>query len=78
MLSYARDFNQRWAQHAAELIYFAVRGSTLPRSGKAEPQFSRSHFFDSGAAWANPATRIRRLGLHTPPVDLTVGATVFP
>jgi nitroreductase len=50
------DFNRGWAQHAAALIYLLSRKEFTP-PGKTEAQFSRTHSFDSGAAWANFANQ---------------------
>ncbi|WP_407180590.1 nitroreductase family protein [Bradyrhizobium sp. STM 3562] len=54
-------FNQDWARHAAALIYLLSKKEfTAP--GKSEPQFSRTHSFDSGAAWANFANQATAAG----------------
>ena len=50
------EFNRGWARHAAALIYLVSRKAFTP-PGKSEPQFSRTHSFDSGAAWANFANQ---------------------
>ncbi|WP_426411833.1 nitroreductase family protein [Bradyrhizobium ganzhouense] len=50
------EFNQGWARQAAALIYLLSRKEfTAP--GKTSPQLSRTHSFDSGAAWANFANQ---------------------
>lgn len=55
------EFNQGWAQHAAALIYLLSRKDFIP-PGKTELQFSRTHSFDSGAAWANLANQAAATG----------------
>lgn len=50
------DFNRGWAQHAAALIYLLSKKEFTP-PGKTEAQFSRTHSFDAGAAWANFANQ---------------------
>lgn len=50
------EFNQGWARHAAALVYLLSRKHFSPQ-GKTEPQLSRTHSFDSGAAWANFANQ---------------------
>lgn len=54
-------FNQSWARHAAALLYLLSRTNFTP-SGKAEQQFSRTHSFDCGAAWANFANQATLAG----------------
>ncbi|WP_247784016.1 nitroreductase family protein [Bradyrhizobium sp. 170] len=54
-------FNQGWARHAAALIYLLSRKDFTP-PGETEPQFSRTHSFDSGAAWANFANQATAAG----------------
>jgi nitroreductase len=50
------EFNRGWAQHAAALVYLVSKKDFTP-PGKTEAQFSRTHSFDSGAAWANFANQ---------------------
>ncbi len=50
------EFNRGWAQHAAALVYLVSKKDFTP-PGKTEPQFSRTHSFDAGAAWANFANQ---------------------
>lgn len=55
------EFNRSWARHGAALIYLLSRKEfTAP--GRAEPQFSRTYSFDSGAAWANFANQAMAAG----------------
>lgn len=55
------EFNQGWARHAAALIYLLSRKHfSSPR--KTDPQFSRTHSFDTGAAWANFANQVTAAG----------------
>lgn len=56
------EFNRGWAQHAAALIYLLSRKEFTP-PGKTEAQFSRTHSFDAGAAWANFANQAAIGGL---------------
>ncbi|WP_275190958.1 nitroreductase family protein [Bradyrhizobium sp. CSA112] len=55
------EFNQGWARHAAALIYLLSRKNFIPPS-KTESQFSRTHSFDCGAAWANFANQATAVG----------------
>lgn len=55
------ESNGGWAQHAAALIYLLSRKDFIP-PGKTEPQLSRTHYFDSGAAWANLANQAAATG----------------
>ena len=55
------EFNRGWARHAAALIYL-VSKKDFTSQGKAEPQFSRTHSFDAGAAWANFANQAAQAG----------------
>lgn len=55
------EFNQGWGRHAAALIYLLSRKDFTP-PGKTEPQFSRTHSFDSGAAWVNFANQATAVG----------------
>jgi nitroreductase len=55
------EFNRGWAKHAAALIYVISKKSFTP-AGKTEPTFSRTHSFDSGAAWANFANQVALSG----------------
>ncbi|TWB86801.1 nitroreductase [Bradyrhizobium macuxiense] len=55
------DFNKEWARHAAALIYLLSRTYFMP-PGKTEAQFSRTHSFDCGAAWANFANQATSAG----------------
>jgi hypothetical protein len=50
------EFNRGWAQHAAALVYLVSKKDFTP-PGKTESQFSRTHSFDTGAAWANFANQ---------------------
>ncbi|WP_448044215.1 nitroreductase family protein [Bradyrhizobium liaoningense] len=50
------DFNRSWAQHAAALIYLLSKKQFTP-PGRTEAQFSCTHSFDAGAAWANFANQ---------------------
>lgn len=52
------DFNQKWARHAAALVIVASRNS-FEKSGKP----SRTHSFDTGAAWQNLALQGRAMNL---------------
>ncbi|MFG1477996.1 nitroreductase family protein [Xanthobacter sp. V4C-4] len=56
-------FNQQWAKNAAVLI-IAVSAKSFVRPGTTDVLASRSHSFDTGAAWANLALQASRLGWH--------------
>ncbi|MGL3104471.1 nitroreductase family protein [Bradyrhizobium sp. BR 1432] len=58
------EFNQGWARHASALIYLLSKKDFTP-PGKTEPQLSRTHSFDSGAAWANLANQAMAAGWAT-------------
>ncbi|MGA9582105.1 MAG: nitroreductase family protein [Allosphingosinicella sp.] len=54
-------WNQSWAHSASALVY--ILSDSLPATGKAgEPAPSRSHSFDSGAAWMGFALQATRMG----------------
>lgn len=55
--------NAAWAQNAGALI-FICSDSERPAKGEAPAQPSRTHSFDSGAAWAFMALQATALGLH--------------
>lgn len=55
------EFNRGWARHAAALIYLVSRKEFAP-PGNTERLFSRTHSFDSGAAWANVANQAAAAG----------------
>lgn len=55
------EFNRGWARHAAALIYL-LSSKDFTGPGKTESQFSRTHSFDSGAAWANFANQATAAG----------------
>ncbi len=56
-------YNQQWAANATVLIV-AVSARTFLKPGTSEVLVSRSHSFDTGAAWANLALQATRLGWH--------------
>jgi nitroreductase len=53
--------NQTWAQKAGALLILASKSTNLP-AGSDTPVPSRSHSFDTGAAWAYFALEAQRLG----------------
>ncbi len=53
--------NQIWAKNAGVLMILASKKTFTP-SGKSEPVESRSHSFDTGAAWAYLALQALRSG----------------
>jgi nitroreductase len=55
------EFNRSWARHASALIYLLSKKEFTP-PGKTEAQFSRTHSFDAGAAWANLANQATLAG----------------
>lgn len=58
------EFNRGWAQHAAALVY-VISKKSYTQAGKSERNFSRTHSFDSGAAWANLANQAALSGWAT-------------
>lgn len=62
-LGLLNPFNQQWAKNAAVLI-IALSAESFVRPGSAEVIASRSHSFDTGAAWANLALQAGKLGWH--------------
>jgi hypothetical protein len=56
--------NQAWAKNAAALMILASQKSFIP-PGKSEPVESRTHSFDTGAAWGFLALQALRLGYVT-------------
>jgi nitroreductase len=61
LLSLLIEFNQSWAKNAAALI-FIVSNELFP--GRDKPTPSRSHAFDTGAAWGNLALQATLLNWH--------------
>lgn len=55
--------NQAWAEKAGALILVASATSAPDQSGQTRPL--PSHAFDAGAAWANFALQVARLGWAT-------------
>jgi nitroreductase len=55
------EFNQSWAKNAAALV-FIVSHELFP--GRDKPTPSRSHAFDTGAAWGNLALQATLLNWH--------------
>jgi nitroreductase len=53
--------NRSWAKDASVLLF--IVSDMLSRRGE-EPQFSHSHSFDAGAAWAMMALQVTALGYH--------------
>ena len=56
--------NQVWAKNAGALLILASKTTNLP-AGSDKPVPSRSHSFDTGAAWAYFALEAQRLGWAT-------------
>jgi nitroreductase len=56
--------NQSWAQNAAALLVVVSKQTFVP-PGQQEPIVSRTHSFDTGAAWANLALQASLAGWHT-------------
>jgi nitroreductase len=61
LLSLLIEFNQSWARNAGALV-FIVSNELFP--GRDKPTPSRSHAFDTGAAWANLALQATLLNWH--------------
>jgi nitroreductase len=56
-------WNQGWAHSASALVY--ILSDTMPMTGKdGSAQESRTHSFDTGAAWASLALQATRMGYH--------------
>lgn len=62
-LGLLNPYNQQWAKNAAVII-IALSARTFVRPGTTEVLVSRSHGFDTGAAWANLALQASKLGWH--------------
>ncbi|MEA3031900.1 MAG: hypothetical protein QOG13_3225 [Sphingomonadales bacterium] len=58
-------WNQSWAHTASVLVY--IISDSLPFTDKetGAPAGSRSHSFDTGAAWVSLALQATRMGFHT-------------
>jgi nitroreductase len=56
--------NQAWAKNAGALLILASKTTNLP-AGSDTPVTTRSHSFDTGAAWAYFALEAQRLGWAT-------------
>lgn len=54
-------FNEGWAKHASALI-FVLSDTLMESAANQEPSPSRSHSFDTGAAWAQLALQATQLG----------------
>ena len=55
------SFNESWAQHASALI-FVLSDTVMPGDGNRPDKLSRTHSFDTGAAWAQLALQSTSLG----------------
>lgn len=62
-LGLLNPFNQQWAKNASVII-IAVSARSFVRPGTTEVLQSRTHSFDTGAAWANLALQASKLGWH--------------
>lgn len=56
--------NQAWCKDASALV-FVASSKTMSMPGKDEPVPSRTHSFDTGAAWMALSLQSHRMGLHT-------------
>jgi nitroreductase len=56
--------NQSWAKNAAALLIVVSKQTFVP-PGQQQPVVSRTHSFDTGAAWANLALQASLAGWHT-------------
>lgn len=61
-LSLLMPFNRAWAQNASVLVY--ILSDTLIEAKPGELTPSRTHSFDTGAAWASLALQATALGYH--------------
>lgn len=57
-------FNAAWASGSSAIL-FIVSDRMIQLPGREGPEVSRSHSFDSGAAWACLALQATRMGLAT-------------
>lgn len=55
------SFNQDWAQHASALL-FVLSDTVMPGNNQRPDKVSRTHSFDTGAAWAQLALQATSLG----------------
>lgn len=62
-LALLNPYNQQWAKNAAVLI-IALSAKSFVRPGSDETLVSRTHSFDTGAAWALLALQATKLGWH--------------
>lgn len=62
-LGLLNPFNQQWAKNASVII-IAVSARSFVRPGTTEVLQSRTHSFDTGAAWGNLALQASKLGWH--------------
>lgn len=62
-LGLLNEFNQSWAQRASALVIVVSNSVMLP-PGKDKEIPSRSHSFDTGAAWAHLALQAVRSGWY--------------
>ncbi|MDQ0457958.1 nitroreductase family protein [Rhizobium paknamense] len=58
------EFNQGWAKNASALVYIISDTLSRPADG-SEPKLSRSHSFDTGAAWGYMALQALHAGYFT-------------
>lgn len=56
--------NQAWCRDASALV-FVASSKTMSIPGKEEPVPSRTHSFDTGAAWMALSLQAHKLGWHT-------------
>ena len=63
-LALLSERNQSWAKNAAALLVVVSKQTFVP-PGQQEPIVSRTHSFDTGAAWANLALQASLAGWHT-------------
>lgn len=56
--------NQAWCKDASALVFIAS-SKTMSVPGKDEPQPSRTHSFDAGAAWMALSLQALKMGWHT-------------
>jgi nitroreductase len=63
-LALLSERNQSWAKNAAALLILVSKQTFVP-PGQQQPIVSRSHSFDTGAAWANLALQASLAGWHT-------------
>ena len=64
ILVFLSEFNQNWAKNAGALVFLLSNSLMIP-PGSPSPVPSRTHSFDTGAAWLAFALQGTKLGWYT-------------